>query len=147
SSRSSTLRRIASKMAGCTGSVFVFCDIQATSRRCLWANSKLSFDDTVGHLGVGRARPRPEHIACGRLDSPQALVLSVSVEAERSYIRRRIRIRYAGKDDGPLAGGCKGPPVEEGRAQRSFGRDQRNPGKELVPFERDAVRGGSLAEH
>src|SRR5205809_1967851 len=108
------LRRIASRMAGCTGSVFVFCDIQATSRRCWWANSKLSFDDMDGHLGVGRARPRPEHIACGRLDPRQLSVLSLSVEAERSYIRRRIRIRYASQDDGPLAGGCEGPPVEEG---------------------------------
>src|SRR3989442_15825903 len=31
-------------MAGWTGSVFVFCDIHATSLRCACANSKLSFD-------------------------------------------------------------------------------------------------------
>src|SRR5467141_700716 len=43
-SRSSTLFRIASRIAGCVGRVFVFCDIHATSWRCSWANSKLSFD-------------------------------------------------------------------------------------------------------
>src|SRR3989441_5623256 len=41
---SSALARIASRMAGWTGSVFVFWDIHATSLRWACANSKLSFD-------------------------------------------------------------------------------------------------------
>src|SRR5205823_10894849 len=66
------LRRIASRMAGCTGSVFVFCDIQATSRRCSWANSKLSFDDMDGDLGFRVCEDFTGHIACGRLVPPRS---------------------------------------------------------------------------
>src|SRR2546422_10613933 len=43
-SASSTLRRIASLIGRGIGIVFVFWDIHTTSRRCSWANSKLSID-------------------------------------------------------------------------------------------------------
>src|SRR2546422_6181998 len=47
---------MASRIDGWTGSVFVFCDIQATSWRCSWANSKLSFDVIESSLGADRGR-------------------------------------------------------------------------------------------
>src|SRR2546427_6531969 len=55
-SRSSALARIASRIEGWTGRVFVFCDIQATSWRCSCANSKLSLDVIESSLGADRGR-------------------------------------------------------------------------------------------
>jgi len=71
-------------MAGCTGSVFVFCDIQATSRRCSWANSKLSFDDMDGDLGFRVCEDFTGHIACGRLVPP-------SIRFSFSLVGRKVR--------------------------------------------------------
>src|SRR5437660_12731511 len=62
-------------MSGCTGRVFVFCDIQATSRRCSWANSKLSFDDMDGDLGFRMCEDFTGHIACGRLAPARTSIL------------------------------------------------------------------------
>src|SRR3989449_7451713 len=55
-SRSSALVRIASRIDGWTGRVFVFWDIQATSWRCSCANSKLSLDVIESSLGADRGR-------------------------------------------------------------------------------------------
>src|SRR5207247_5924526 len=86
------LRRIASRMAGCTGSVFVFCDIQATSRRCSWANSKLSFDDMDGDLGFRVCEDFTGHIACGRL-VPPSIRFSFSLGSQsQKYVGVYVRV-------------------------------------------------------
>src|SRR2546427_12898833 len=59
-SRSSALARIASRIDGWTGRVFVFCDIQATSWRCSCANLKLSFDVIESSLRADRG-PHPSY--------------------------------------------------------------------------------------
>src|SRR2546427_12254182 len=49
---------MASRIDGWTGSVFVFCDIHATSLRCSCANSKFSFD-VIEYLPRRGPRPPP----------------------------------------------------------------------------------------
>src|SRR2546422_8574860 len=58
---------MASRIDGWTGSVFVFCDIHATSLRCSCANSKLSFD-VIEYLP--RRGPRPSPLISILVESP-----------------------------------------------------------------------------
>src|SRR5205807_9831590 len=103
------LRRIASRMSGCTGRVFVFCDIQATSRRCSWANSKLSFDDMDGDLGFRMCEDFTGHIACGRLvPARHSILILPRVAKGQKYVRPTWSCCPPERVDGPTSCSTQG---------------------------------------